>query len=223
MKISDLVIENNEEQVQEGPLGAIGRGLAKGVGGLAKGAGMVAGVGRGLKTAYQKGKATSAANIAGDVPPPQKKQDPEAQAAYDKEYARLTTPQQGTNEPAVQQPTQQQRNEPTMSQQPAAKPSPNRSFGQGTPMSTNTRPTPGAAATLDPKSKETLSQGLAKLAQGIKDNDLSSAKIKSDINALVKQLIDDNPNIVRGTESVQHRGKMVKESWDLFQPRKKAS
>lgn len=93
MKLNELLTESQHTELmmlKEGPIGAIGRGIAKGIGGLAKGAGMIAGIGKGLKTAYQKGKATSAAHIGGDVP---KSTDPEAQATYDKEYAKLTTPQ----------------------------------------------------------------------------------------------------------------------------------
>jgi hypothetical protein len=88
MKINEILTESDLSSLKEGPIGAVGRGIAKGIGGLAKGAGMIAGIGRGVKSAYQKGKATSAAHIAGDVP---KVQDPEAQSMYDKEYARLTT------------------------------------------------------------------------------------------------------------------------------------
>ena len=93
MKLNELLTESQHAELtmlKEGPIGAIGRGIAKGIGGLAKGAGMIAGIGKGLKTAYQKGKATSAAHIGGDVPA---RTDPAAQATYDKEYARLTTPQ----------------------------------------------------------------------------------------------------------------------------------
>lgn len=231
MKISDLVIENSEQQVQEGPLGAIGRGIAKGAGALAKGAGMVAGVGRGLKTAYQKGKATSAAHIGGDVPAAtqQKKQDPQSQAEYDKEYARLTQPQQKT-EPTISQ-------EPAAQQEPAAAPKP--SFGQGTPMPTNPAQTPGAQSApqssggdISPELSRELSAKLKQMANDVADGAYPNIKnvkamIDSYLDKISKQparpAADNNPNIVRGTESVQRRGKMMKESWDLFQPRKKAS
>ena len=87
MKIGEILTESQNQELEEGPLGTIGRAAAGTLGAIGKGAGMIAGIGRGLKTAYQKGKATSAAHIAGDVP---KSQDSEAQAIYDKEYARLT-------------------------------------------------------------------------------------------------------------------------------------
>ena len=86
MRINELLIENQE--TDEGVLGSIGRGVAAGLGGIAKGAGMVAGVGTGMKKAFQKGKATSAAHIAGDVPKPPKTSNPD----FDAEYARLTQP-----------------------------------------------------------------------------------------------------------------------------------
>lgn len=84
MRISEVITED----VEEGVMGTIGRGVAGTLGGIAKGAGMLAGVGRGMKSAFQKGKATSAAHIAGDVPKPIKTVDP----TYSREYARLTRP-----------------------------------------------------------------------------------------------------------------------------------
>ena len=95
MRLNEILTESQE--LEEGPLDAIGRGVAKGLGGIAKGAGMVAGVGTGMKKAYQKGKATSAAHIAGDVPA--EPEDPEMKKAYDDEYAKVTAPKQAKAAP----------------------------------------------------------------------------------------------------------------------------
>jgi hypothetical protein len=88
MRLNEILTESQE--LEEGPLGAIGRGLAKGVGGVAKGVGMIGGIAGGVKKAYQKGKATSTATIAGDVPDAE--QDPAVKKAYDDEYAKVTAP-----------------------------------------------------------------------------------------------------------------------------------
>jgi len=109
MRLTEILTESQQQELEEGPLGAIGRGLAKGIGGISKAAGMIGGVAGGVKQAYQKGKATSTAHIAGDVP----KAAPEpsaAKAAYDKEYAKLTqpaAPAPQASAPAQQAPTQQ--------------------------------------------------------------------------------------------------------------------
>lgn len=97
MRINELILE--DQQTPEGVLGTIGRGVAAGLGGIAKGAGMISGVGQGMKQAYQKGKATSAAHIAGDVPKPV---SGPGNPTYDKEYARLTQPQAQSTAPAAQ-------------------------------------------------------------------------------------------------------------------------
>ena len=101
MRINELLIEDQE--TDEGVLGSIGRGVAAGLGGIAKGAGMVAGVGTGMKKAFQKGKATSAAHIAGDVPKPPKTSNPD----FDAEYARLTQPAPAAQKPAATAPAAQ--------------------------------------------------------------------------------------------------------------------
>jgi hypothetical protein len=90
MRLTEILTESQQQELEEGPLGAIGRGLAKGIGGISKAAGMIGGVAGGVKQAYQKGKATSTAHIAGDVP--KAAPDPAAKVAYDKEYAKLTQP-----------------------------------------------------------------------------------------------------------------------------------
>lgn len=68
MKITELLTES-QEQLDEGPLGSLGKAIGKGVGGLAKGvgavAGGVAGIGRAVKKGYASGKAT----VAGDPDP----------------------------------------------------------------------------------------------------------------------------------------------------------
>ncbi len=101
MRINEVILESY--QTDEGVLGTIGRGVAAGLGGLAKGAGMISGVGQGMKQAYQKGKATSAAHIAGDVPKQPKPISGPGNPTYDAEYARLTQPQAA---PAAAAPTQ---------------------------------------------------------------------------------------------------------------------
>ena len=71
MRIHEILIES--QQLDEGPLGAIGRGIGKVVGGVAKGvgavAGGIAGAGTALKKGYQTGKA-----VVGDDPDPNKGQ-----------------------------------------------------------------------------------------------------------------------------------------------------
>lgn len=91
MRINEVILESY--QTDEGVLGSIGRGVAAGLGGLAKGAGMISGVGQGMKQAFQKGKATSAAHIAGDVPKQPKPVSGPGNPTYDAEYAKLTQPQ----------------------------------------------------------------------------------------------------------------------------------
>ena len=69
MRINELLTESQLEQLDEGPLGALGRGIGKVVGGVAKGIGAVAGgvvgAGTALKKGYQSGKA-----VVGDDPDP---------------------------------------------------------------------------------------------------------------------------------------------------------
>jgi len=101
MRLTEILTESQE--LEEGPLGAIGRGLAKGIGGVAKGVGMIGGIAGGVKKAYQKGKATSTANIAGDVPDaePDAEQDPAVKKAYDDEYAKVTAPKKAAPKKAA--------------------------------------------------------------------------------------------------------------------------
>ena len=67
MRIHEILIES--QQLDEGPLGALGRGIGKVVGGVAKGVGAIAGgvvgAGTALKKGYQSGKA-----VVGDDPDP---------------------------------------------------------------------------------------------------------------------------------------------------------
>jgi hypothetical protein len=69
MRINEILTESQLEQIDEGPLGALGRGIGKAVGGVAKGIGAVAGgvvgAGTALKKGYQSGKA-----VVGDDPDP---------------------------------------------------------------------------------------------------------------------------------------------------------
>ena len=69
MRIHEILTESQLVQLDEGPLGALGRGIGKVVGGVAKGVGALAGgvmgAGRAIKKGYQTGKA-----IVGDDPDP---------------------------------------------------------------------------------------------------------------------------------------------------------
>ena len=72
MRINDIIVE---QQLEEGPLGAIARGAGKVIGGIAKGVGAIAGIGAGAKKAFQKGKQASVDVIGGtgqgaDAPAP---------------------------------------------------------------------------------------------------------------------------------------------------------
>jgi hypothetical protein len=67
MRINDLLTEN--QQLDEGPLGSVGKAIGKGVGGLAKGVGAVAGGVAGLGSALKKGFQTGRATVAGEPDP----------------------------------------------------------------------------------------------------------------------------------------------------------
>jgi hypothetical protein len=62
MRINDLIVESNN--LDEISLAGVGKGIARGLGGIAKGAGMVSGLGAGMKRAYAQGKATSASAVS---------------------------------------------------------------------------------------------------------------------------------------------------------------
>jgi hypothetical protein len=62
MRINDLIVESNN--LDEISLAGVGKGIAKGLGGIARGAGMVSGLGAGMKRAYSQGKATSASAVS---------------------------------------------------------------------------------------------------------------------------------------------------------------
>jgi hypothetical protein len=92
MRLNEILTESQD--LEEGPLDAIGRGAAKVVGGVAKGAGMIGGIAGGVKKAYQKGKAISTARIAGEEPPEQTQTAPQ-QAPADPYAAKQTAPATG--------------------------------------------------------------------------------------------------------------------------------
>jgi len=68
MKIHELLVEN--EQLDEGPLSAIGSGLGKVAGGAAKAVGAVAGGVAGLGSAFKKGYQSGKKTVAGDEEEP---------------------------------------------------------------------------------------------------------------------------------------------------------
>lgn len=207
MRLNEIITEGT---LEEGPLGAIGRGVAKGLGGLAKGAGMIAGVGKGLKTAYQKGKATSAAHIGGDVPAQPKKPDPEAQATYDKEYKKLTAPQPSNQqEPAAQ--TAQPAQQPAQTA-PAAEP--------------QAQPAQAAqpATQQPPPARAQVAKALVDVASSLESGkDLND--IVGSLEALTRDMKErpqdyDNTNLAKRKESIQRKGRMIesKQKFILYTP-----
>lgn len=64
MHINELLSEN---QIDELSLGDVGKGIEKGVGGLAKGIGYVAGIPGGIAQKFQQGKARATAGIGGTM------------------------------------------------------------------------------------------------------------------------------------------------------------
>jgi len=66
MKINELMTES---QIDELSLGGIGRGLAKGVGGFARGAGALAGGLAGAGAAARQGYAAGRSAVSGQTPP----------------------------------------------------------------------------------------------------------------------------------------------------------
>ncbi len=62
MRINDILIEN---QINEGPLDTIGKGVGKAVGGVAKGLGAVAGGVAGIPGAFKKGFQAGKTTVAG--------------------------------------------------------------------------------------------------------------------------------------------------------------
>jgi hypothetical protein len=203
MRLTEILTESQQQELEEGPLGAIGRGLAKGIGGVAKGVGMIGGIAGGVKKAYQKGKATSTANIAGDVP--KAAPDLAAKAAYDKEYAKLTqpaAPAPQASAPAQQAPTQQAA--VPAAKQPAAAPQ------QAAPAATGTayKQAQQAISGLDIKSKKRI-----------------MALLQKEIGAPVAQAPTAVPKAVPAaqpaqpamqTQSKVNSGKVVAEGFTLF-------
>jgi len=80
MRIDDLLTES-QQQLDEGPLGNVGRAIGKGVGGLAKGVGAVAGGVAGVGTALKKGYQTGKAAVAGTPDPNAEPEEPATTAA----------------------------------------------------------------------------------------------------------------------------------------------
>jgi hypothetical protein len=80
MRINDLLTES-QQQLDEGPLGNVGRAIGKGVGGLAKGVGAVAGGVAGVGTALKKGYQTGKAAVAGTPDPNAEPEEPATTAA----------------------------------------------------------------------------------------------------------------------------------------------
>lgn len=68
MRLNEFITED-KQQLDEGPIGSLGKAVGKGVGGLAKGvgavAGGIAGIGKAVKKGFQSGKAT----VAGEPDP----------------------------------------------------------------------------------------------------------------------------------------------------------
>jgi len=66
MRINEILVES--QQLDEGPLGSLGKAVGKGVGGVAKGVGAVAGGIAGIPNAVKKGFQAGKATVQGDEP-----------------------------------------------------------------------------------------------------------------------------------------------------------
>jgi len=66
MRINEILVES--QQLDEGPLGSLGKAVGKGVGGVAKGVGAVAGGIAGIPGAVKKGFQAGKATVQGDEP-----------------------------------------------------------------------------------------------------------------------------------------------------------
>lgn len=108
MKIHEILVENHDHTVSEGPLGtavgAVGRGIGKAVGGVAKGIGAVAGGAVGalgaLKKGYQAGKSAVGGDEEDDTttatplrPADRSSQSPQAQPAAPSQPTAAQAPQ----------------------------------------------------------------------------------------------------------------------------------
>jgi hypothetical protein len=172
MRINDLLTEN--QQLDEGPLGTVGKAIGKGVGGLAKGvgavAGGVAGLGSALKKGYQSGKAT----VTGEP-------DPNAQTAT----AGTTAAQPAAQQPAAGAPPAATAQQPTAATaQPAAGAAPttqqiNKAGPKGTAPAT--AQTGAAAQALAKTAQATQGAGAAKAGQTL------YAQVKASVNQLDKK------------------------------------
>jgi hypothetical protein len=100
MRINELLSEN---QVDEISLGGIGRGIEKGLGGLAKGVGYVAGIPGGLAQKYQQGKARATAGIGGTLAEPPKQPNPAFTQALQnyQQYGTANAPAGAVQDPKV--------------------------------------------------------------------------------------------------------------------------
>lgn len=87
MRINDILVEN---QIDEGPLDTIGKGVGKAVGGVAKGLGAVAGGVAGIPGAFKKGFQAGKTTVAGTPA-----------AAQDKTQANLAKTGNPVGAPAV--------------------------------------------------------------------------------------------------------------------------
>ena len=97
MRINDVLKET--QQVDELSLGGVGRGIEKGISGLSKATGYVAGIPQGIGKSFQKGKARAVAGLGGELPPtPAKPINPD----FAKEYNRLTSRQEPTLDPKAE-------------------------------------------------------------------------------------------------------------------------
>ena len=81
MKLNEFLTESEIKQLhhlEEGPIGAIGTAVGKGVGAVARGAGAVAGGVAGIGSAFKKGFQTGRATVAGEPDPNAKVATPKA-------------------------------------------------------------------------------------------------------------------------------------------------
>lgn len=185
MLIHEII--NEDFQTDEGVLGSIGRGVAAGIGGLAKGAGMVAGVGQGVKQAFQKGKATSTAHIAGDVPKQPKPVSGPGNPTYDAEYARLTGKQPvAATQTSQTAPGSGQQQTSGNVQQPAA-------------AQTPAKPAAGSSAGPNSGSLEQIKKSYELLSPQ------ERTKLKQDLD-----IIDDQDRLASGTNENKIYGKLLR-------------
>jgi hypothetical protein len=294
MRINEIIVE---QQLEEGPLGAIARGAGKVIGGIAKGVGAIAGIGAGAKKAFQKGKQASVDVIGGtgqgaDAPaqkaapaqapagggaPAAQPAAPAAQpAASGAPAAQTSAPAQPTAQPAaqggapaaqpavkpaaggsdvdaiiqqvdqlqppekkqvltaLQKPASPAKEEPAAdpnatpkptaqpqggTEQPAAQAQGGAQAQQGGNFDAQTgKPTNQTGQNLETQIQDAKQAAAQKAGRGLspqEEKDIE-AQIRGTMKPKAAPPEDDNPNIVRGTESVQRRGKMVREYTEEF-------